>query len=142
MRQRSLPVYHVKHCSTIPGSRLAEGNPGNDFKELVLPIEGEPVIRKNVNSSFIGTDLKEQLDNAGIRKIVIVGLTTDHCVSTTVRMASNYGFETYVVCDATATFNKRGLNGEMFSAELIHRTALASLSGEFATILKTFQFFF
>jgi hypothetical protein len=52
-------------------------------------------------------------------------------------MAGNYGFETYVVYDATATFNKKGLMGENFSAELIHDTTLASLNVEFATVVWT-----
>ena len=97
----------------------------------------EPVLKKNVNSAFIGTDLKQQLDNANIKKVVIVGLTTDHCVSTTVRMAGNYGFDTYIVSDATATFDKTGADGQKFSAEIIHETALASLHHEFATVVDT-----
>ena len=141
-RNHSLPIFHIKHCSTNPNSRFVEGKPGNDFKEMVLPQEGEPIIKKNVNSAFIGTDLQQQLDSSGIRNVVIVGLTTDHCVSTTARMAANYGFVTYVVYDATATFNKKGFKGEVYSAELIHNTALASLSGEFAKIIKTYQLFF
>jgi len=141
-REHSLPVFHIQHCSTNPNSLLALGNPGNDFKEMVLPRSGETIIRKNVNSAFIGTDLKQQLEKSGIRKVVIIGLTTDQCVSTSVRMAANYGFETYVVYDATATFNKKGFKGEEYSAELIHNTALASLKGEFATIIKTYQLFF
>ena len=52
-------------------------------------------------------------------------------------MAGNLGFETFIVSDATATFNKKGLDGQMFSAELIHETALASLNGEFATVVTT-----
>ncbi|MCK9403431.1 MAG: cysteine hydrolase [Chitinophagaceae bacterium] len=138
-REQKLPIFHVKHCSTNPTSRLAEGNVGNDFKDIVQPIGGEPIIKKNVNSAFIGTDLKEQLDNEGITQIVIVGLTTDHCVSTTTRMAGNYGYETYLVSDATAAFNKKGIEGQEFSAELIHETALASLNEEFATVLTTQQ---
>jgi len=141
-RKHSLPVFHIKHCSSNPNSRLAEGNPGNDFNDLVLPLAGEPIIRKNVNSAFIGTDLKQQLDKLGINKLVIAGLTTDQCVSTSVRMAGNYGFDTYVVYDATATFNKTGFNGEAYSAQTIHDTALASLSGEFATIIKTNELIF
>ena len=136
-RMHSLPVFHIKHCSTDPNSRLAEVNPGNGFKEIVLPLEGETIICKSVNSAFIGTDLKLYLDRLNIRVIIIVGLTTDQCVSTTARMAGNYGFETYVVYDATATFNKKGLMGESFSAELIHDTTLASLNVEFATVVWT-----
>ena len=102
-----------------------------------MPVNGERIIKKNVNSAFIGTDLKQHLDNANISKLVIVGLTTDHCVSTTTRMAGNYGYDTFLVSDATATFNKKGLEGQNFSADLIHETALASLNGEFATVVTT-----
>jgi len=136
-RANDLPIFHIQHCSSHPGSPLHETNAGNAFKERVKPLSGEPIIKKNVNSAFIGTDLKERLDRGKISKLVIVGLTTDHCVSTTTRMAGNYGFETFLVADATATFSKKGIGGEVYSAELIHATALASLKDEFATIIAT-----
>jgi nicotinamidase-related amidase len=138
-RENSFPIFHVKHCSTNPASRLAEGNEGNSFNDFVIPKGDEVVIKKNVNSAFIGTDLKERLDYANINQLVVAGLTTDHCVSTTTRMAGNYGYETFVVSDATATFNRKGVMGQNFSAELIHETALASLNGEFATVMTTNQ---
>lgn len=100
-------------------------------------MHSEPIISKNVNSAFIGTDLKERLDKEGIQRLVIVGLTTDHCVSTTTRMAANYGYDTFIVSDATATFNKAGTNGKQHPAELIHETTPASLNGEFATEIET-----
>ena len=136
-RANDLPIFHIQHCSTNPASPLHPTNPGNAFKDEVRPGVGESVIQKQVNSAFIGTDLKDRLDQGGISRLVILGLTTDHCVSTTTRMAGNLGFDTFLVADATATFSKRGINGENYSAELIHATALASLRGEFATILTT-----
>jgi nicotinamidase-related amidase len=136
-RKYRLPIFHIQHCSSNPKSLLHETNEGINFKELVKPIGNEPVIKKNVNSAFIGTDLKEQLDNLNITKLVIVGLTTDHCISTTTRMAGNLGFDTFLVSDATATFNKKGMQGQNYPAELIHETALASLNDEFARIVTT-----
>jgi nicotinamidase-related amidase len=136
-RAHDLPVFHIQHCSSNPQSLLHETNAGNDFKDLVKPRYYEPIIKKNVNSAFIGTDLKERLDNLKITKLVIVGLTTDHCISTTTRMAGNLGFDTFLVADATATFNKIGLYGQNYPAELIHATALASLNGEFASVVTT-----
>lgn len=138
-RTQQLPVFHIKHCSSNPASRLAEGNPGNNFKEEVQPLDGETIIKKNVNSAFIGTNLKQLLDNDGITQVVILGITTDQCVSTTTRMSGNYGYDTYIVYDATATFAKKGFNGETFSAQLLHDTTLASLNGEFATVVTTSQ---
>lgn len=136
-RKNQLPIFHIQHCSTIPTSLLRETNPGNEFKDIVKPVNGEPIIKKNVNSAFIGTDLKEQLARQKIARLVIVGLTTDHCISTTTRMAGNFGFDTFLISDATATFNKKGIDGQNYSAELIHETALASLNGEFATVITT-----
>jgi nicotinamidase-related amidase len=136
-RANSLPIFHVQHCSTNPASPLRPGQAGNDFKEAFRPLPGERIIQKNVNSAFIGTDLKQQLDAQHLTTLVIAGLTTDHCVSTTTRMAGNFGFDTFLVADASATFNKKGVGAQAFDAELIHQTALASLNGEFATVLDT-----
>ena len=136
-RRHELPVFHIQHCSSNPGSLLHESKQGNEFKDLVRPIDNEPIIKKNVNSAFIGTSLEAQLRDLMITQLVIVGLTTHHCVSTTTRMAGNLGFDTFLVADATATFNKKGLEGQIFSAELIHETALASLNVEFAKIVTT-----
>jgi len=136
-RENNLPVFHIRHCSLIPISPLNEANEGNGFKELVTPAAGETIIKKNVNSAFIETNLKEQLDHAKITKLVIAGLTTDHCISTTVRMAGNLGFNSFLVGDACATFNKQGPDGQNYPAELIHETALASLHEEFAQVVTT-----
>ena len=136
-RRIGLPVFHIRHCSTIPTSLLHETHAGNEFNDLVTPAEGEPIIQKRVNSAFIGTDLQAQLDKAHITTLVIAGLTTDHCISTTTRMAGNLGYETFLVSDATATFNKKGPDGQNYPAELIHETALASLHKEFATVVTT-----
>lgn len=136
-RANGLPLFHIQHCSVNPDARHGINSPGNAFKEIVLPLTGEPIIQKSVNSSFIGTNLKEQLDEKGINTVVIVGLTTDHCVSTTTRMAGNYGYNTWIVADATATFGKTGIRGEHYDGETMHLTALAQLKNEFATVADT-----
>lgn len=140
-RALKLPVFHIVHSSQDPASRLHKSHAGFEIKDEVKPISGEPVIEKNVNSAFIGTDLQEQLESKGIKDLVIVGLTTNHCVSTSTRMAGNFGFKVLLISDATATFDRTGINGELFTAETIHQTSLASLNDEFATVIDTQKLF-
>lgn len=136
-RKHELPVFHVQHLSTEPNSPLRPGQKGCELKSIVTPLAGEPIVTKQVNSSFIGTNLEQMLKDQGINTLVITGLSTDHCVSTTTRMAGNLGFQVYLVADATATFNRKGFNGQEFKADEIHYSALASLHGEFATVIET-----
>lgn len=131
------PVIHVQHMSRRPDSPLRPDQPGNAIKPEVAPQLGEPVFRKHVNSAFIGTDLERHLREQGIEALVMVGLTTDHCVSTSARMAANLGFAVTVVGDATATFERRGPDGAHYDADLMHRAELVSLHGEFATVRST-----
>ncbi len=138
-RTLNLPVFHIRHSSQKVESPLYHTKPGFEIKKIVEPRIGEPIITKNVNSAFIGTDLQEQLHKKGISKLIIVGLTTNHCVSTSARMAGNLGFKTIILSDATATFDRIGINGEKYSSDLIHLTTLASLRDEFAEVMTTDQ---
>src|SRR5262249_50913868 len=136
-RSRDLPVVHVQHMSTEPGSPLRPNQPGNAFKIETGPRPGERVIQKRVHSCFIGTSLEAELRGAGHNTLVIVGLTTNHCISTSARMAANLGFDVWVVSDATAAFDRVGPDGIRDPAELVHLMALSDLHGEFATIVDT-----
>ncbi len=136
-RQSNHPVIHVQHCSVEPNSPLRSDRPGNQFKAEAAPLDGEVIFQKTTNSAFIGTDLEAFLKAQGIDDLVIVGLTTDHCVSTSTRMAGNLGFNVKLVGDATATFDREGPDGSYFTAEQMHQVNLASLNGEFCTVVKT-----
>jgi nicotinamidase-related amidase len=138
-RQTQRPVIHVQHLSQEPNSPLRPSQPGYEIKAIAKPLPTEPLFQKRVNSAFIGTDLEAYLRQNGLNTLVVTGLTTNHCVSTTARMAGNFGFDTYVVSDATATFDRVGHDGKAYTAELVHAIALASLHQEFATIVDTEQ---
>ncbi|KAK2871742.1 hypothetical protein FQN49_002880 [Arthroderma sp. PD_2] len=136
-------VIHVGHSSTDVNSILHPDHPdgGGAFYPFTEPIPGELVIWKNVNSSFIGTDLEKTLRAKGVRQLVISGLTAEHCVSTTTRMAGNLGVtdaadgsgkgRVILVGDATASFP----NGQ-YDADTIHGVSVATLE-EFAEVVKT-----
>jgi nicotinamidase-related amidase len=136
-RESRRPVIHVKHMSTYPTSPLRPGQPGNELQTPFVPLPGEPLYEKRAHSCFLGTSLEADLDASCHRTLVIVGLTTNHCVSTTTRMAGDLGFDAWVISDATATFDRVGPDGVHHSAEEIHAIALSDLHEEFATVIDT-----
>ena len=136
-RSAGAPVIHVHHDSPDASGRLRRGTPGNAAKPEAQPLDHELVYRKSVNSAFIGTSLESDLRALGIGTLVIVGLTTNHCISTTARMAGNLGFETFVAADATAAFARLNLDRTIRLAADVHQAALSDLQDEFAQIVDT-----
>ena len=134
-RKHELPIIHVRHCS-VPNSPLRPELPGNEFKEEAQPLPEEKQFRKSVHSvyrNWVGKYLQEH----DISSLVIVGLTTDHCVSASIQMASDLGFNVTLISDATAAFEREGCDGALYSANDIHKINLASLDGEFCTVRST-----
>ena len=142
-RKAGAPVIHIRHLSRNAGSPLHPDTvTGVDFKDEVAPLDGETVFEKSTNSAFIGTPLEAYLRDNGITDLVICGLTTPHCVSTTTRMAGNLGFGVTLAHDACASFD---LSADVTWAEglakpspqMIHELAVSHLHGEFCTALST-----
>ena len=135
-RQRASRIMHVQHKSVNPQGLFHPAHSGYDFRAGFAPLPGELLINKSVNSAFIGTDLDLQLRRARVDTVVLFGMTTDMCVSTTARHASNLGYKTIVISDACACFAVKDKQGEI-SAEDVHRIHLATLAEEFATVVTT-----
>ena len=131
-RAAGLPLIHVRHDSVQPGSSLAPGHAGNAFRPGFEPQAGEPLVTKSVNAAFIGTDLDVRLRRLGVTRVVLFGIATDMCVSTTARVAANLGYEVIVVGDACFCFELGGI-----PADAIHRAHLATLDYEFARVVAT-----
>ena len=136
-RQRGWPLIYIRHCSTEAASFLRPELPGNAYKDEVMPLPGEIEFTKSTNSAFVGTGLEQHLRTAGIARLVIVGLTTDHCVSASTRSASDLGFEVTLVSDATAAFGRTAFDDVYYSGDEIHRVNLVSLDGEFCRVRST-----
>jgi nicotinamidase-related amidase len=136
-RAATRPIFHVRHMSQDPASTYRPGQEGNEFKPQALPLSGERIIEKTTNSAFIRTSLESDLRSAGITTVVLVGVITNNSIEATARMAGNLGFVTYVVSDATATFDKPDYNGVHRTAEEVHAMSLANLHDEYAHVVST-----
>lgn len=139
-RKASAPICHVRHISVEPGSPLVGA--GAEFMAQVTPLPGEPIFEKHVNSAFIGTELEHHLAHSSIADVVVCGLTTPHCVSTTTRMAANLGFAVRLAHDACAAFAGNADTGwaqdmAPLTPQVIHDTAICHLHGEFARAMTT-----
>ena len=136
-RSAGRPIIHVRHDSVQPGSSLAPGAPGNAFRPGFEPQDGEALVRKSVNSAFIGTDLDLRLKRLGAKHVVVFGISTDMCVSTTVRTGANMGWDMVLVPDACDCFDLPDGSGGTIPAEEVQRAHVATLAFEFARTLST-----
>jgi nicotinamidase-related amidase len=136
-RRTDRPLILVRHDSVTPGSPLLGGTPGNELRDFV---DGprDLFVTKSVNSAFYGDpDLHQWLQGRDIGELVVCGVTTNHCVETTARMAANLGYKVWFVLDATHTFDRLGPDGRIVPAAELARATAASLHGEFAMVTST-----
>lgn len=136
-RASGRPVIHIQHASREAASPLRPELPGHRIKDIVAPLPQEKLVVKQENSGFIGTNLEGYLRERGIDTLVLCGLTTPHCVSSTTRMAGNLGFKCYLAGDAAAAFPVKDHRGKEYDAETVHAVSLATLHEEFATVTDT-----
>jgi nicotinamidase-related amidase len=134
-----LPVFYTRHDSREAASPLKYHLPTGDQIDGFEPTPGDVVIGKDVNSAFVGTDLELRLRQKGVTRLVVAGFFTNFCVETSVRMAGNMGYDTYLVHDACATCNRIGPDGTDYDPQLLHDISVANLHGEFCTALTTDQ---
>ncbi len=135
-RSSGRSVIHVRHDSVTPGSTLRPEAPGNAFRQGFEPQEGETIVAKGVNAAFIGTDLDLRLRRMKCDTVVIFGISTDMCVSTSVRVGSNLGYQVILVEDACDCFDLPDGQGAHIPAEEVHRVHIATLRHEFATVVR------
>ncbi len=86
------------------GRILIRGEHGHDIIDELAPADGELVIDKPGKGAFYNTVLGDVLATAGIRSLVVAGVTTEVCVHTTVREANDRGYECLVLSDCVGSY--------------------------------------
>lgn len=86
------------------GRILIRGEDGHDFVDELCPYDGEIVIEKSGKGAFYSTELELILRRHGINTLIFSGVTTEVCVSSTVREASDRGFDNLVVRECCGSY--------------------------------------
>jgi nicotinamidase-related amidase len=136
-RKAERTIVHVRHDSVMDGSTLSKAHPGNSFRPGFTPLQGEKLVSKSVNSAFIGTDLDLHLRRIAAKNIITFGISTDMCVSTTIRMGVNMGWPMILVEDACDCFELPASDGSVIPAKHMHEAHVATLRTEFCKVVTT-----
>jgi nicotinamidase-related amidase len=134
-REKHEPIIHVQHTSLRPNATFfLPGTPGSEIHPLVAPLPDEIVVQKHHPNSFRETPLLDELRSRRLSRLLFCGMMTHMCIDTTVRAASDLGFQCIVVGDATAT---KDLTYGSITVPAVHVQAafLAALSGLFAKVI-------
>jgi ureidoacrylate peracid hydrolase len=121
--ERWTEVWQDQHAGRGIKEALAPGSPLSGFAPGFEPEPDDLIVLKQRYSGFVGTELAPLLRERGIRTVVLVGLTTDVCVSSTARDAFHHEFHTVTLADCTA---ERTLER--------HEAGLATLAGAFGRV--------
>jgi nicotinamidase-related amidase len=132
-RESGAAVFHIAHQGK-PGGLFDRAAERGAIADRVAPLGTEPVIEKALPNAFAGTDLQERLKATGRHNVVLAGMMTHMCVSSTARAALDLGFRVTIDAESCATRDLPDGRGGMIAATAVHDVALAELADRFAII--------
>jgi len=91
------------------------------------------IIQKHYPNSFRETTLLQELEDKGIKNLIVCGAMTHVCVDTTVRAGFDLGYKIELVNDASAT-KDLAFHDEVIQAKDVHNAFMASLDGIFCEV--------
>ena len=116
-RHAQVPVFFARHVGPDDSPFSAQGPLTQLIPEL------DVVFTKRHPSCFRDTELLRELNQRGIKQLVIAGMKTEFCVDTTCRAAPELGFRTILISDAHTTMDNAHLSATDIIAH--HNSTLA-----------------
>jgi len=97
----------------------------------LAPQDDEITVIKTTDSALTGTNLRLILHNMGIENVIVAGIFTDQCISSTVRSLADESFNTIVVedCCAAATMDLHRHELAVINMIYCHVVALEDVLG-------------
>lgn len=134
-RRSGAAIFHVAHKGR-PGGLFDRTAERGAIVAPLAPLGGEPLVEKELPNAFAGTDLQARIAATGRKNIILAGLMTHMCISSTARAALDLGFR--VTIDATSCATRDLPDGRVGSvaAATVHDVALVELSDRFAIIAR------
>lgn len=133
-RETNIPVFHIRHESDDDVAPIfVKGSNGAEIQSAVAPEGNEPVIVKKHINAFRETDLKLQLDAAGIKELVVIGAMSHMCIDAVVRAGADIGYHVIVLHDACATLDLT-YGGVNVPSDHVHATMMAAFEFGYATV--------
>ncbi|HEY6378305.1 MAG TPA: cysteine hydrolase [Candidatus Dormibacteraeota bacterium] len=108
--QKELSLLLLRDRPELPGPLLVAGSWDFAIVAEMTPQPGELVIVKTRYSGFVGTDLDVELRTRGVRTLLVVGITTNVCVESTIRDAYFHEYWPVLVDDATMAAGPPGIH--------------------------------
>ncbi|MGT2959841.1 cysteine hydrolase family protein [Streptococcus caballi] len=104
-REKGIEVIYIRHND----EELITGSRGWAIDKAVAPQAGEKIFDKHYNSAFKETGLQAYLDSQEIEHVIMMGMATNYCVDTTVKVAFELGYHVSVIENATTTFDEEDM---------------------------------
>lgn len=140
------PIIYIKHEHSIDGKdagrmfdfsgesddiEFRSGSIETEFIDSLYIAKNHSIIIKKRYDAFIGTNLKELLEENYIEKVVICGFMTNFCCESTARHAHDIDYYVDFVADGMGTPGT-----DFFDSDETTKSTLATIESGFATIVN------